>query len=202
MSIFENAIQAIETGVEDFKQGTAPRLKSSVRNVHAGILLLFKHKLKQMSPSGSDEALLKQRILPVLQDGIVVFKGDGKKTVDLHTLQQRFKSLNVEVDWKAFDSISSIRNEIEHYYTAANLTVIKEALAKSFAIASRFASTELDVDLRDHLSEAAWEQLIEIKEFFEEERQRCRESLGDFESRSEYAKTVRSSLHARIVTQN
>ena len=188
MSIFKNAIEAIQTGIEDYEQGSVARLKSSVRNVHAGVLLLFKHKLKVMSPRSSDEVLLKQRIVPERRDGIVAFKGQGKKTVDLQSIKERFKSLNVQVDWDAFDSISSIRNEIEHYYTTSNLTVIQEALAKSFTVAANFMSTQLKIDLREHLSDDAWEQLIEIKSFYEAELKRCRESLADFESESDYAR--------------
>lgn len=187
MSLFDNAVQAIEIGIADFQDGSDARLKSSVRNVHAGILLLFKHKLKDMSPTGSDEVLLKQRIEPVLTGGTVTFRGKGRKTVDLQTMKERFESLNVRVDWDAFESLGRIRNEIEHYFTEAGVTVIMEALSKSFAVASRFAATQLDIDLREHLSKEAWDQLVEIKEFYDSERQRCRESQADFQSTSEYA---------------
>ena len=187
MSVFDNAIQAIQVGVEDFEQGTESRLKSAVRNVYAGVLLLFKHKLKEMSPADSDEVLLKQQVTPVAVGDSVSFIGKGKKTVDVQAIKERFQSLNIEVDWKALDSIGKIRNEIEHYYTQAKHPAITEALSKCFAVASRFAQTELGVDLRNHLSQEAWQQLITIKEFYETERQLCDESLNNFESVSEFA---------------
>jgi predicted RNA-binding Zn-ribbon protein involved in translation (DUF1610 family) len=187
MSIFENAIYAIQAGVEDFAKGTEGRLQSSVRNVHAGVLLLFKHKLKEMSPSESNEALLKQRIEPVLRDGKVMFEGKGKKTADVQTTKERFRSLGVDVDWKVFDSVGKIRNDIEHYYTDAKLLTIKEALSKLFVVARDFAKSQLRTDLRDHLSPDAWQQLTDINEFYDTEYQLCRNSIEQFESASEYA---------------
>ena len=37
--ILNNAIQAIRCGIEDYSTGGDARLKSSIRNVHAGMLL-------------------------------------------------------------------------------------------------------------------------------------------------------------------
>ena len=46
MKILQNATQAMECGIEDYSNGSDARLKSAIRNVHAGILLMFKEKLK------------------------------------------------------------------------------------------------------------------------------------------------------------
>ena len=102
MSILQNAIDSIELGVEDYKINQPKRLLSAVRNFYAGILLLFKHKLASMSHN-DDEALLKQRILPVEENGKIVWKGDGKKTVDFQQIQERFESLGIKVDWKRLE---------------------------------------------------------------------------------------------------
>lgn len=174
MSILDNAVDAIQTGVEDYAQGSQSRMKSAVRNVHAGVLLLFKSKLQQLSPTDSDEVLLKQRVLPSHgSTGSIRFSGKGKKTVDVQTIKERFKSLGIHVDWPQFDAINRIRNEIEHYYTTANPATIREALSKSFAVASLFANQHLSIDLRDCLTDDSWDQLIEIQEFFEAESQLC-----------------------------
>ena len=74
---------------------------SATRNITAGVLLLFKEKLRQLSPSDSDEVLIKQRIQPEFDaNGSVIFKGDGKKTVDVQQIEERFKALNIEANWK------------------------------------------------------------------------------------------------------
>ncbi|PYU23337.1 MAG: hypothetical protein DMG30_11925 [Acidobacteria bacterium] len=50
MNVLTNAIESIQVGVEDYQLGTRPRLLSAVRNIHAGILLLFKEALREVSP--------------------------------------------------------------------------------------------------------------------------------------------------------
>lgn len=51
MSIIQNAIDSIQIGVEDFQSDDDRRSVSAVRNIAAGILLLYKEKLCQLSPS-------------------------------------------------------------------------------------------------------------------------------------------------------
>lgn len=189
MSIFDNAIDAIQTGVEDYQVGTAARLKAAARNVHAGVLLMFKHKLQLLSPEDSDEVLLKQRVLPKNKDGNIEFVGQGKKTVDLPAIKERLTALKIEVDWKAVDSLTRLRNDIEHYHTTANNRAIQEALANAFAVVSVFTQVHLSVDLKNHLSDAAWTQLIDIKDVYDAERQRCRKSVVNFSSDSAFAET-------------
>lgn len=59
MSILQNAIDSIALGIEDYNSSDSRRLISCTRNLFAGILLLFKHKLAILSPPGSDEVLIK-----------------------------------------------------------------------------------------------------------------------------------------------
>jgi hypothetical protein len=59
MSLFDNAISSIKIGITDFEDfedsAEDGRLLSSVRNIYAGILLLYKEVLLRLSPSGSNE---------------------------------------------------------------------------------------------------------------------------------------------------
>ena len=78
-TILNNAVQSIQIGVEDYKSSDPRRVLSATRNITAGVLLLFKEKLRQLSPPDSDEVLIKQRIQPEFDaNGGVVFIGDGK----------------------------------------------------------------------------------------------------------------------------
>ena len=63
ISLFANAIESIQIGVEDLLKNDDRRVLSAVRNVHAGVLLLCKEKLRQLSPVGG--LLLAQRFEPV-----------------------------------------------------------------------------------------------------------------------------------------
>src|ERR1700692_2213685 len=132
-SILKNAVQSIQIGVEDFQSPDPRRALSATRNIMAGVLLLFKEKLRVMSPKDSDEALIKQNLIPKYgPNGAVVFKGEGKKTVDVQQIKDRFKSLDIVVDWSTFDKISKIRNNIEHYLVTESANAIKELVADSF----------------------------------------------------------------------
>ncbi len=56
--IIANGLSSIRVGLEDFERAAdSGRLTSAVRNVYAGILILAKGKLYDMSPSGSQGVL-------------------------------------------------------------------------------------------------------------------------------------------------
>ena len=115
--LLQNAINSIEVGIEDYELSKQDerRIISCVRNVFAGVLLLFKYKLVELSPANSDEVLIKQQILWVMENGNIIAKGKSNKTVDVQSIKDRFKSLNISIDWKNLDNINSYRNNIEHY---------------------------------------------------------------------------------------
>jgi hypothetical protein len=171
-----NAIESINVGLEDYEK--PGRIQSSLRNVHAGILLLFKEKLLRISPSGSNEVLIKARIVPKLDaSGSVTFVGDGTNTVDIKQIQDRFKALNIKADWKRFDAVTNLRNNVEHYYSDVPPSTMKEVLANSFIIIRDFIVTELGQDPRDLLGEGKWKVLLSVSEVFEQERAECVEAL-------------------------
>lgn len=92
VSSFDNAIRSIQTGLNDYWRDD--RLVSSVRNLYAGILLLFKHKLFILSTPGSNAALIKQNVTSVLNEsGVLIWKGVGSKTIDVAEIKSRFQSL-------------------------------------------------------------------------------------------------------------
>lgn len=79
MSLFKNAIESIQIGVEDYNTEDNRRHGSATRNIYAGILLLYKEKLRQLSPSDSNEVLIKKDIIPVFnKDKNVVLLAEVK----------------------------------------------------------------------------------------------------------------------------
>ncbi|MFW3341822.1 hypothetical protein, partial [Aliarcobacter butzleri] len=113
MSIYKNALDSILLGLDDYKlalDGDKRRYISSTRNLFAGILLLFKEKLSQLSPDGTDEILIKKKIAPVLDvNGKVVFEAQGDKTVEVQDIQNLFKSLKITTDWTRVNKINKYR---------------------------------------------------------------------------------------------
>lgn len=147
MSILHNAISSIILGLEDLQSNDERRVLSCVRNLYAGMLLLFKHKLSELSPKNSDEVLIKKSMLPkIMEDGSIQWVGKGKTTVDVFDIEQRFQSLNIQVDWDKVKKIQQYRNDIEHYFDTKHndLQVVKNMVFDIFIVINKFIADYLD----------------------------------------------------------
>jgi transcription elongation factor Elf1 len=171
-TLLTNAAQSIRMGVEDYQSPDPGRALSGVRNITAGILLLFKEKLRQLSPPLSDEVLLKQKINPKIKDELV-FLGSGKKTVDVQQIKERFESLGIHVDWRRVDNIVALRNDIEHYYTGEPANRLRELIADTFLLVRDFTTTHLKIAPVAMLGAKTWTTLLEIGEVYAKERDDC-----------------------------
>lgn len=181
-SLLQNAADSIRLGVEDFESGEDARLISAARNLHAGVLLVYKEKLRRLSPAGSDEVLLKQRIVPILDSvGNLIFRGDGDKTVDIQQIKDRFSNLGISIEGKRLDRVTKIRNQIEHYYTRSGAGVIHGIVSDSFMLFRDFVRQELRENPRLLIGEEAWEVMTAITEVHERERQECVDAINGFE---------------------
>jgi len=178
--LVKNAIDAFECGVEDFTVGTDARLKSSLRNAYAAVLLLFKESLRELSPLDSNELLVKKNVVPKIVDGKIVFHGKGESTVDFHTIKSRFEELQIHVNWDDLKDVRRIRNDAEHYYTEESKRTIEEALSKLFNVAVEFIRKEFEDDPKDYFSDSAWDTLIDIEGVFKQEKTMCLASYGNF----------------------
>jgi len=178
VSILKNAIDSIAIGLEDFESTDERRIVSSTRNIFAGILLLFKHKLCELSPESSDEALIKQKVLPAIDaTGAINWIGKGNKTVDVQNIKDRFNSLGINVEWKRLERINKYRNDIEHYYSTMNHESVQQMISDSFIIIRDFIVEELEDDPKDLLGEDYWKILVDVNEVYEKEKQECNTSL-------------------------
>ena len=178
-TLFNNAIQSIQIGVEDFESDDPRRVLSAVRNITAGVLLLFKEKLRELSNDDSDEVLLKQKIKPILKDEKVVFVGSGKKTVDVHHIQERLTSLEVNVDWNRVHKIIKVRNNVEHYYLTENETRVKELITESFVIIQDFIKNVFNEEPADLLGEETWTVLLNTAEVYKKEKEECTQLMEE-----------------------
>lgn len=180
MAILKNAVESIQIGMEDFHDDDHRRVLSAIRNIYSGILLLFKYKLQQLSPEGSDEVLLKTKVLPVLDSttGEIVWKGKGKKTVEVFDIKERLTALGVvDIDWNKVDSLQKIRNDIEHYYSRETLDRMKEAVANAAYIVVQFCEPYLEEKPVDVLGQQCWDLMLNISEVYEAELTSCKENL-------------------------
>lgn len=189
MSLLDNAICSIQVGLHDY--GREDRSISSVRNIYAGILLLFKYKLLLLSDDESNAALIKQEVVPEIgSDGRVIWKGVGNKTVDVNGIKTRFKSLGISVEWKIFDRINRYRNEIEHYFSSMPSDEVDGLLVDCFKIISRFFSEHLQMNAKKCLGDEAWEVLLYAYEVYEHEIERSELAVSELQFHHEIIKEI------------
>jgi hypothetical protein len=183
--LLENAIVSIKIGVDDFFSTDKDRIFSCVRNLFSGIILLFKSKLLDLCPLDSNEVLIKKNIVPMMIGGEIVFKGEGKNTVDINEIRQRFAALNIKTNWSIIDKIQRERNNIEHYYADTDSDALRSIIVNTFNITSDFIKLELKQNPRILLKDS-WDKLLEIREIFLKEKDDCNkktEELFNLEER-------------------
>jgi hypothetical protein len=180
MTMVDNAVTSIQLGMEDFHNQDPRRVLSAIRNLYAGLLLLFKCKLQELSPPGSDEVLLKTDISPVInpESQALVWTGKGKKTVDYADIRLRLTSLGVTgIDWKLLDKLQQIRNSIEHYYSVVPHSQMQEAIANALQLIVQFCQPHLGKDPVSLLGPACWQSLVEVEQVYVLQLKACVESL-------------------------
>jgi hypothetical protein len=186
MSLLDNAVTSIRLALEDFSSTQNGRMLSAVRNLHAGILLLYKEKLRRLSPPGSEEVLIKQRSkFRRLPGGSLISIGVGKKTLDVAQIRERFAALGIQTDWKRFDKVNDLRNDIEHYFTTGNRGAMEGAISDTFLIIRDFIQTELGTNPQELLGDVAWAKLLSVSEVFEREHGHCQNALAAIEWESD-----------------
>lgn len=179
MSLIQNAIDSIEVGVEDYEKNEPRRAASAIRNFYAGVLLLLKEKLRQVSPAGSGEALIYERVEFKATSSGVVFVGKGKNTVDVAQIKERFKSLNLSLDSAPLDQLQAIRNDIEHHDSSKHSHVkVQAAIAKTFVLVTRVLEDHLNQKPYEVFSERVWTTMLAEANTYKEFEDRCRKSIA------------------------
>ena len=178
MDLLRNAVESIQVGVEDYEVATHPRLLSAVRNIHAGVVLLYKEALRRRSLEGSNDVLVMADLIPRETDSGEnpvhrCRQEDGQCAAD----QERFASLKIQTDWERFDAISNVRNDVEHRYTTTNKKNLQGVVSNACMIVRSFIATELQGDPLTLLGERTWKVMLGIKDIYEVERKECREAL-------------------------
>ena len=186
MSILNNAIDSIILGLEDYESSDHRRLISCARNIFAGILLLFKHKLSILSPEDTDEVLIKQQVLPKKDStGKILWEGKGKKTVDVNQIKERFESLGIKTHWDRIKKINDFRNDIEHYHSNLSKDAIRDLLSNSFIVIRDFITEELSLDPRNLLGPDSWNILVSVSEVYQKEKEACNDKIDKIDWASE-----------------
>ena len=174
---------SIQLGILDYECADARRLISAVRNLYAGILLLCKERLRQLSPPGSNDVLIYQKKKAVRHDdGTIRFVGHGTRTIGKPEIVQTFRDLNLSVDLSPLNRLSEIRNELEHHHLPeSSSNLIQEAIARSMPVIYAIVVKELKQEPMVLLGPEVWNSLLQQSEIFERQKEQCRSTFEGIE---------------------
>ena len=185
MDLLTNALDAIRVGVADYQDGSRPRLLSAMRNIHSGILLMYKEALRRKSPTGSNDVfVMASAVLQADALGNPRLVGTGKKTASTRQIRKRFTNLGITTEWARFDGIAVVRNAIEHHYVSASQQSLQGVVASAFAIVRSFAIEELKTDPQLLLGIDTWKAMVAVADVYDAERNECDEALAAVDWRS------------------
>ncbi|EOC1425196.1 hypothetical protein ACI1AD_000328 [Cronobacter dublinensis] len=191
--LYENAIISIKLGIEDFeltkvspdKGGDPARALSSVRNLFAGMLLLFKYKIAASVSTPADAYALifnPPTILPSPDgNGGVIWTPCGRfkeTTIDVQGIKQRFDQFGIDVDWQAIKKLQDCRNHLEHLHPKHTFGEVAGFIADLFPVLSNFITNELQLPPSDVLS-GAWDTMLKHKDFHDEKLMECETSWDE-----------------------
>ncbi|HHO0146201.1 TPA: hypothetical protein ACRR3W_003752 [Providencia stuartii] len=189
--LYENALISIQLGIEDFKNSQLPlddggnpfRTLSAIRNLYAGMLLLFKYRII-ISVNSEEEAYQlifspPHKILPHPDGkGGVIWKPDGKfkqTTIDVEGIKQRFEKFEIVVNWDAILKLQKSRNDLEHLHPRNSHGELANFVADLFPILNDFITNELSENPTELLG-SSWLIMLEHQDFYQKKLTECKES--------------------------
>jgi len=184
----ENALTSIRLGVEDFQRsqgGENPdptRALSAIRNLFAGVLLLFKYKIASSVADPADAAALifnPPEVLPHPDgNGGVTWQPVGRlkyTTIDVATIKKRFDAFDIKINWDVIEELQACRNHLEHLHPAHTLGEVADFVAELFPILRDFIRDELGEEPAAILGDA-WQIMLLHHDFVAEIKNECDEA--------------------------
>ncbi len=172
--LFNNAVTSIELGVEDYMSGDRRRIISAVRNLFAGVLLLFKERLSLVSPG-----LIFKRLLPNLDGSKLTWVPSGNATVDVQEIVERWGALGWSFDFNPVRKLQGIRNNVEHHSPKDNSKVMRQALADTFSVVMSLMTKYLGEIPANVFEKTVWDELLKENEAHLVMDEACRDSRNN-----------------------
>lgn len=177
--ILKNAISSLRIGLEDYISSATDqdRKLSSVRNIYASLLLFLKAGLCHYSPDGSNDVLIKAKILPEGNKDVgISFIGTGNNTVDVAGIRERYNALGINLNWKPLEKIRKERNNIEHFYSSTPIEAVQLMICEASTFVIEILKKVFDTDPSSQL-DSVWDQMMSIKSIYEPIKNECNETL-------------------------
>lgn len=200
--LFQNAMESIQLGVEDYQNNDPKRALSAVRNFYAGTLLLAKEVLVRAAPKANPSQILASRPRPIPdgKGGIVFDPGD--KTIDFSDIGKRFKDFGLKIDQNALVDLNRMRTNIEHSFSTLPHQAMREALAKAFpVVADLFRRGKEDPRL---VLGDAWLVMLDVRSVYERELTHCRATFENVDWQSSSltaAEKVCPNCNSKLIEQ-
>jgi hypothetical protein len=178
MNLFDNAVDSIRLGVEDFHSNDTARHLSAARNFYAGVLLLAKDILIQSVPKADPKAVISAKYKPVPDNqGGMTIEPDGSQTIDVSMLSRRFKEFGLTIDDQPLNRLQKIRNDIEHHTTTEPKEAVRAAIANTFSVVAqlfKLAGKDPATALGD-----TWQEMLKVSELYEAELTEARATFSN-----------------------
>jgi ssDNA-binding Zn-finger/Zn-ribbon topoisomerase 1 len=145
-----------------------------------------------MSPPGSQGVLIRV-VRPKLVSGRLELVAAGSKTIEYPEIKERFGHFGLTLEWKKIERIRAIRNDLEHFYHPGSVANVREALADTATVIRNLLGL-LNLNPVDALGQSCWDLLIQSKQLFDGELNRCRASLAGVVWINDSAKAASPSL--------
>ena len=175
--LFENAVQSIQLGVQDYQANDPKRSVSAVRNFYAGVLLLAKEVLVRQAPEADPEEVIGARYKPAPDGkGGVCFTPASSQTIDFETIGSRFKDFGLKIDQSALRDLNRIRNDLEYYFSDKSHDAVREAIAKAFPVVAQLFRL-IDEAPHDALGDV-WQVMLDVRVVYERELEACQQTFA------------------------
>lgn len=182
-TLFDNAVQSIQLGVEDYQSNDPKRSLSAVRNFYAGTLLLAKEALSRAVPKANAKEIIGANYRPVPDNkGGVRYEQVGNRTIDFDEIGKRYKDFGLPIDQAALRELNRIRTDVEHHYSTEASTAVRDAIGKAFPVVAdlfRLAKEDPSTVLGD-----AWPVMLDVKALYDKELAECRATFDNVDWQS------------------
>ena len=167
LDLFDNALTSIVHGLEHYADGIkdATNYKFAILQIFQGIELILKERLSR-------------------EHWVLIFEKVEKpkgKTVDFDRSVERLRTIcNVSLV-KYLDKLSLMRrtrNEIEHYKVNISRDEASTLVGSNVPFLVEFLENELGTQLKEHLEEEVWRELLLIEKVYANAKKQADEAIA------------------------
>ena len=178
--LFDNAVQSLKLGIEDYQTKDPIRILSAIRNLHSGILLLAKEVLVRRVTGIDSRDILATGYKPIPDgSGGIKYVPQSKFTINLQNISTRFRDFGITINRKSLESLVKIRNDIEHLAPQSNVDTMRRAISEALPVANTLFRQAKE-DPKDVLEEA-WNSMLKVRSVYDQELRSCTQTFADVE---------------------